>query len=257
MIIPAYNEAATISRVIGEVVEYFDTRAISFEIIVVAEGTDGTDHIARDASRQDSRVRVFSAVGRRGKGAAVREGVLASSGGIVGFIDADRKSPIGELDRILPLFGTPNVHAAIGSRAVEGAVVARPQKWYRRVGSRVFAGYLHALLGLRDFPDTQCGLKFFRREVALELFTALTIMGYVFDVELLYLCARRGYRVVQLPVRWSDDGDSRLDLVSGNIRNFADVFRLALRNRFAKTACRSASGRVDCPEHQASRRCGE
>ena len=86
---------------------------------------------------------------------------------------------------------------------------------------------MHALVGLPDIGDTQCGFKFFPRRVALDLFGRQKIDGYIFDVEILLLASRAGYRIVQIPIRWRDDGDSRLNLFSGNVRNFIDLLRIA------------------------------
>ena len=231
IIIPAYNEAATISRAIEEVRQYFIARGTEFEIIVVADGTDGTDSLAQAAADEDVRVKVIASKERGGKGAAVKKGVFTATGDVIGYVDADGKTRIEELDRLLPLFVKSDV--VIGSRAISGSVIVRPQKWYRRLGSRVFAAYVHILVGLREIPDTQCGFKFFRREVARELFHDLSISGYVFDIEILYHCVRRRVPLQQVGVEWADDGDSRLALVTGNFRNFFDVFKLAARHRFA------------------------
>ena len=92
---------------------------------------------------------------------------------------------------------------------------------------------MHAAVGLRDVPDTQCGFKFFRRDVARNLFSRQVIDGYMFDVEILCLAAEAGYRLVQVPVRWRDDRDSRLRLIGGNVRNVADI-RQIRRNRLAR-----------------------
>jgi dolichyl-phosphate beta-glucosyltransferase len=236
VIIPAFNEEAMIGVTLAEVRDYFASRNIDFEVVVVVEGSDRTASIAREMAGADARIRVIASQGRRGKGAAVREGVLAATGDVIGYIDADGKTPIAELDRVLPWLRT--FHLVIGSRATEGARIVRWPRWYRRAGSRVFAVYLHALLGLVQIPDTQCGLKFFRREVARDLFGDLTIRGYVFDVEILYRSIRRGYAVQQVGVRWADDGDSRLDLVRGNARNFFDILGLALRCGLRRVAVR-------------------
>ena len=114
----------------------------------------------------------------------------------------------------------------IGSRALSESSIEQSQPLYRRLGSKGFRLFVHALVGLRDIVDTQCGFKFFKRHVAIDLFGRQIIDGYMFDVEVLYLAHLRGYRIAQVPVRWRDDGDSRLRLVSGNIRNGLDIFRI-------------------------------
>jgi len=114
----------------------------------------------------------------------------------------------------------------IGSRALKRSLIERKQRWYRRVGAKGFYVFLEIVMGLPGVADTQCGFKFFPMEIAKDLFARQQIDGYMFDVEILTLAQRLEYRVGQVPVRWRDDGDSRLQLVSGNLRNMADVFRI-------------------------------
>jgi dolichyl-phosphate beta-glucosyltransferase len=114
----------------------------------------------------------------------------------------------------------------IGSRVLGGAAIERRQPFYRRVGSRGFSVVMRLLVGLWGIPDTQCGFKFFRGPVARDLFARQRIDGYMFDVEVLHLARRSGYRLKQVGVRWRDDGDSRLALVAGNWQNLVDLFRI-------------------------------
>jgi len=123
------------------------------------------------------------------------------------------------------------VDMAIGSRK-GGAVIERAQPLYRRVGSVGFRWFMHTVVGLAGIQDTQCGFKFFRHAVAKELFRRQKIDGYMFDVEILAIARRLGYRIEQLPIRWRDDADSRLNLVSGNLRNVRDIFRIGREHRF-------------------------
>jgi dolichyl-phosphate beta-glucosyltransferase len=140
-------------------------------------------------------------------------------------MDADNKTPIDEYDKIKPLLHT-GYDLVIGSRRLLEAVIERPPPWYRRLGSSGFGLFVHTVVGLRDIPDTQCGFKFFQQHVARDLFTRQRIDGYMFDVEILYLARQAGYRIGQVPVRWRADGDSRLDLVRGNLRNVRDIFSI-------------------------------
>jgi dolichyl-phosphate beta-glucosyltransferase len=105
------------------------------------------------------------------------------------------------------------------------------QKWFRRLGSAGFGVVMHLLVGLWDIRDTQCGFKFFRREVAKDLFSRQQIDGYMFDVEILYLARQAGYRFKEVGVVWRDDGDTRLNLVSGNWKNLMDIFRISWARR--------------------------
>lgn len=225
LIFPAYNEAARIEGTINEAVAYFEKKGLDYEIIVAADGDDGTRDLVNHMSHANSRLKAIGSMERRGKGYGIRQAVKIAQGDVVGFADADNKTPITELDKFLPHLAN-GVEAVIGSRAQPKSVIERPQPLYRRVGSRGFGIFMHLVVGLRDIPDTQCGFKFFRRRVAKELFAHQKIDGYMFDVEILYLARRGGYCLLQVPVHWRDDGDSRLNLVTGNIRNVWDIFKI-------------------------------
>jgi dolichyl-phosphate beta-glucosyltransferase len=172
-------------------------------------------------------VKVIGEPARRGKGRGIREGVKIASGAIIGFADADNKVPITEFEKLEPWLQSGH-DLVIGSRGLEGSRVERQQRWHRRLGSRGFYYFMHAVVGMPGVEDTQCGFKFFQREIARDLFARQRIDGYMFDVEILALAQRLGYRIKEVPIRWSDDADSRLQLLSGNLRNVADIFKIRL-----------------------------
>jgi dolichyl-phosphate beta-glucosyltransferase len=205
---------------------------------VVADGDDGTREAARElASKSECSVpiRVAGSSERRGKGLGVREGVSLAVGDIIGFSDADNKTPISEFDNIAPLLRS-GYDLVIGSRALRDSRIERVQPWYRRWGSKGFGFFLRACIGMDGIVDTQCGFKFFHGHVARELFGAQQINGYMFDVEILFMARQRGYRIAQVPVRWRDDADSRLQLIAGNIRNVLDVLAIRRIHRAAGRA---------------------
>jgi dolichyl-phosphate beta-glucosyltransferase len=225
LILPAYNEAGAIHSTLDEVQAYLDGVGLSYEVLVSADGDDGTrDAVARRA-RRDPRVQVQGGPGRRGKGRGVREGVARARGRLIGFADADNKTPISELEKVFPWLEA-GWDVVIGSRALGDSRVEVAQPLYRRLSSRCFGLGMHLLTGLWEVHDTQCGFKFFQGEVARDLFARQRIDGYMFDVEVLYLAARAGYRIKEVGVRWRDDGDSRLELVRGNWRNLIDLLRI-------------------------------
>lgn len=228
IVVPAYNEVARIAATLGAMQAHLRSRDLDYEIIVAADGDDGTREAAAGAAAGDPRVSVFGEVRRGGKGRGVRLGVQRARGRLVGFVDADDKTPIDELDRLLPFF-SQGYDVVIGSRGQADSRIERRQPWHRRLGSRGFRFFMHAATGLWQLTDTQCGFKFFRAAVARDLFARQAIDGYMFDVEILYLAARAGYRVREVGVRWRDDGDSRLELVAGNWRNLKDVLGIRLR----------------------------
>jgi dolichyl-phosphate beta-glucosyltransferase len=229
LILPAYNELTRVAQTIAEAKAYFEERPWTYEIIVSADGDDGTRELVAGMARSDPTLKVIGGVERRGKGYGVRQGVALALGHIIGFVDADNKTPIDEFDKVEPWL-RDGYEVVICSRGLRESQIEEPQPLYRRVGAKGFGLLMHAVVGLHDITDTQCGFKFFQRHAALELFGRQRIDGYMFDVEILYLAQQVGYRIAQVPVRWRDDGDSRLALIRGNVRNVIDLFRIRFGN---------------------------
>lgn len=225
LILPAYNEAHSIERTVKETAHYFAARGFRSEIIVAADGDDGTREIAAGIRGLDCRIRAIGNRTRCGKGRGIREAIAIADGQIVGFADADNKVPIQEFEKIEPWL-RQGFHVVVGSRSGRGSVIEKRQPWYRRVGSKGFSVFLHTVVGLPGIRDTQCGFKFFPAPVAKHLFSMQVVDGYMFDVEILLLALRFGYRIKEVPIRWHDDGDSRLELVRGNIRNVQEVLKM-------------------------------
>jgi len=246
LIIPAYNEVARIEETVRAALAYFDGKGIATQIIVAADGTDGTREVVRSLAKQRPGIEVIGKPERRGKGCGVRDGVRISTGDVIGFIDADNKTPISEYDKVEPLL-SDGCDVVIGSRGLRTSRIEQAQPLYRRLGSRGFGLFMHTCVGLDNIIDTQCGFKFFRGDVARELFRLQQIDGYMFDVEILYLANQLGYSIGQVPVRWRDDGDSRLQLVAGNIRNVRDILSLRWRHRSV-----AATAPAEAAERQSS-----
>jgi dolichyl-phosphate beta-glucosyltransferase len=231
LILPAYNEARSIQKTLSLIQVHLNRQPFAYEIIVAADGDDGTREAVAELAKQDSRLSVLGSVERRGKGHGIRQGVARARGQIIGFCDADYKTPIEELDKLLPAL-REGYDIVIGSRSVAESRIEVPQPLYRQLGSRAFALAMHLVLGLWHIHDTQCGFKFFRGPIARDLFGRQRIDGYMFDVEILHLAERSGYPIKEVGVRWRDDGDSRLRLVAGNWRNMLDILQI----RFGKAA---------------------
>jgi dolichyl-phosphate beta-glucosyltransferase len=227
LILPAYNEAERILDTIRETLDYFDSRELACEVVVAADGADGTREKVAGFGRSDPRVSVIGYPERLGKGRGVREAVALARGRFIGYADADNKVPIDEFDKFLPRLraGVPLV---VGSRALPKSSIERYQPLYRRIGSVGFHAFMQTVVGLPGITDSQCGFKFFADSAARTIFSLQQIDGYMFDVEILALALRLGYTVEQIPIRWRDDGDSRLDVVRGNLRNVRDIFHIRL-----------------------------
>lgn len=195
------------------------------EILVAADGDDGTRELVAGLAHSEPGLRVLGTRERQGKGRGVREAVALAQGDVIGYADADGKVPITELDTLLPWLGK-GFDGAIGTRAHPESRIERRPPWLRRAGSRAFRVLLRAVTGLHDYDDTQCGFKFFRRDAARRLFALQRIDGYMFDVELLILARDLGLTIREVPVRWRDDGDSRFDLVSGSLADLGELIRI-------------------------------
>jgi dolichyl-phosphate beta-glucosyltransferase len=252
LILPAYNEVGRIRQTIEQTRAYLQRRRITHEILVAADGDDGTRELVGEMARSDPRLSVLGSPCRGGKGRGIRLSVARAVGKIIGFADADGKTPIEELDKLMPWFHE-GYDIVIGSRCLVESRIERPQPLYRQLGSRAFALAMHALIGLWNIRDTQCGFKFFRAAAARDLFARQRIDGYMFDVEILHLAELSGYAIKEVGVRWRDDGDSRLQLVAGNWRNMLDILRIRFGNPAIYSADAARSRQDNRAPHRADR----
>jgi dolichyl-phosphate beta-glucosyltransferase len=227
IIVPAYNEERRLGATLGRVLGWADSAGRQVEVVVADDGSrDATAEVARRAG--DARVRVLRLDPNRGKGAALRAGVASSRGELVLVTDADLSTPIEEIERLERELVRADV--AIGSRAVGGARITEHQPFWREWSGRAFNRILR-LLAVSGFHDTQCGFKLLRGEAARELFARLTIDRYAFDVELLWLAGRLGYRVREVGVEWRNDRSSRVRLWRDGPYMLFDVLRFRWRHR--------------------------
>jgi dolichyl-phosphate beta-glucosyltransferase len=229
VVLPSYNEAERIGSTLAAMRTFLDAQPYSYEIVVAADGDDDTPKIVSELARCWPALKVSARAGRHGKGSGLRRGMGLASGEIVGFIDADYKTPIDEITRLLPWLDE-GYDLVIGSRALADSVIEVYQPLYRQLGSRMFGLMMHCLVGLPKIRDTQCGFKFFKRTCADAIFARTRIDGYMCDIEILCLAERLGFSVREVGICWRDDGDSRLALVRGNLQNMRDLLRI----RFAR-----------------------
>lgn len=211
IVVPAYNEARRLPPFLQRTVTYLDQRRLSYEILVVDDGSqDHTPQAVELLAQQSPAVQLIQLTRNRGKGAAVRRGMQAARGTMQLFADADGATPIEELSHLESALAA-GADLAIGSRALAShdpnyTVQAR---WHRSVLGSIFNTIVQRL-GLRHIADTQCGFKLFRRSVAQDLFSVTCVDGYAFDLELLYISRQRGYRIAEVPVNWTDQPGSKV-----------------------------------------------
>jgi len=231
VVIPAYDEAPRLPAFLQEVLAFFGVRGETYEVIVVDDGSrDATCDRVRELQRSHSQIRLVALPQNRGKGYAVRVGMVNARGLFRLFADADGATPIQELRRLEPALQA-GADIVIGSRVLVDPEVSVHTRRHRVWAGRAF-NWLVARLGLRGIADSQCGFKCFRGPVAEDLFRSLVTDGFGFDVELLLLAQQRGYTIVEVPVNWADQPGSKLGVLIDGPRMLWEI--LAARASLAR-----------------------
>lgn len=225
VVFPAYNEEGRLEQTLLDALMYFSAGPRTVELIVVDDGSrDGTSQLVMDLARRYANLRLIRLPTNRGKGYAVRLGVVNARGNQILFADSDGATPIEEIERLsASLAGGADI--AIGSRAIRSDSVSVRAKFYRRIMGRAFH-YLVETLAVRGIKDTQCGFKLFTASAAHDIFPRIRMDGFSFDVELLLLARRRGLRVDEIPVNWEHKPGSRVSLVVDSAKMAMDLFRM-------------------------------
>jgi glycosyltransferase involved in cell wall biosynthesis len=230
VVVPAYNEERRLPKTLSRVVEYLSGRSGGGEIVVVNDGSrDRTAEVARPfaqshAASQEA-VKVLENPGNRGKGYSVRDGMLQARGEWLLFSDADLSSPIEECDKLLAAAQSGGCDLAIGSRALDRSLIGVHQSPFRENAGRIFNACMRLATGL-PFHDTQCGFKLFRRPAAQEIFRRQRLERFGFDVELLYLARKLGFRAVEVPVRWDHSEGTKVSMLGDSVDMFFDLLRV-------------------------------
>src|SRR5437660_3030371 len=225
--IPCFDEAARIGDTVRATLDYLSAESPDAELIVVNDGsTDATPTIVREALR-GARVqtRLLENFPIRGKGAAVRSGLLAAAKPIGLFFDADLSTPLTEIPKLIEPIANGEVDVAFGSRALDRDLIGVHQPWRREQAGRVFNLIVRLATGL-PFWDTQCGFKAFRLDACRPILEAARVQGFAFDVELLYLAHRAGLRIREIPVRWNHAEGSKVSFFSDSLRMLSEVITL-------------------------------
>jgi dolichyl-phosphate beta-glucosyltransferase len=237
LVVPAFDERGRIERAIDGISAWLRTKpgGWEWEVIVVDDGSsDGTAEIAeRAAAAANLPVRLLRHGTNRGKGAAIRTGVLASTGDPVLVSDTDLSTPLTEWVKLAERLPTRPI--AIGSRALDEDLVRRRQPFYRQFMGKIFNGFVR-ILAVHGIHDTQCGFKLFRGDVARELFADARIDRFAYDVEILYLARQRGIEIAEVPVLWFNSPESKVSVVQDSLRMLRDLARIRWIHRRREAA---------------------
>ena len=211
IVIPAYNEESRLGPSLEKIRRYLDASGWEFaEIVVVNDGSrDRTAEVARAAG-----VRVIDNPGNRGKGYTVRHGMLEAEGDWILYTDADLSAPIEDLEKLWGAAARENALVAIGSRAVDRSLIGVHQPLARELSGRFFNLVMRLITGL-PFHDTQCGFKLFEAHAARDVFSRQRLEGFGFDVEVLFIAGKLGFRTLEVPVHWDNVEGTKVSLWSG------------------------------------------
>lgn len=231
IVIPAYNEESRLPGTLEQVFRFLEKQSFTSEVIVVENGsTDRTFEVAREFAKRHEKIRVLRT--ERGKGAAVKRGMLEAQGDYRFMCDADLSMPVEEISKFIPPALT-DLDIAIASREAKGSVRYNEPR-YRHFGGRGI-NYIIQVLALPGLNDTQCGFKCFRAGVVQDIFDKQTLRGWSFDIELLFIARRRGYRVREIPIEWFYHPETKVNAIRDALRMIGDIFHIrvnALRGRY-------------------------
>jgi dolichyl-phosphate beta-glucosyltransferase len=237
VVIPAFNEERRLPRTLESIFAYLQARPYRAEIIVVDDGSsDQTPEIVTACRQKYPALRLVSNGGNRGKGYSVRHGILEARGEVALFSDADLSTPIEEADKLLAALRDEGFDGAIGSRAIDRNLIEVHQSAIREQAGIFFNRLVRLIMGI-EFSDTQCGFKAFRRERARIIFEQQRVERFGFDPEILFLAKRHGLRVAEVPVRWSHDPGTKVNVASDGLRMFAELLWIrwnAIRGRYPR-----------------------
>jgi glycosyltransferase involved in cell wall biosynthesis len=226
IVIPAYNESQRLPATLRRIVEWIRAGNRDYtEVIVVDDGsTDGTAEVVQTFQRNFPCVRVLSNPGNRGKGYAVRHGMLEARSDWILYTDADLSTPIEDFQKLQQAATDQNAEIAIGSRALDRALVLVHQTPFREYSGRFFNLVMRLTTGL-PFRDTQCGFKLYNSAAARQIFERQKLDGFSFDVEDLFIASKLGIKTVEVPVRWSNVEGTKVSL-GGGLRSFGELLKI-------------------------------
>lgn len=246
VVIPAYHEERRLPPALERLAEFCATFGQPFEVLIVVEqGSDATLEIAREFAAQHAGFEAIDNLVQRGKGYAVRSGMIRARGDVVFYMDADLSVPLAEVQAFLAHFAAqPEIDVLVGNRQHARSRITRAQSWLRRTMGQTFNRILR-VVSAAPLRDTQCGFKAFRRAAAQSVFSRQKLDGFAFDVEVLLLAERLGYRVADLPVEWINSPESKVQLWRDSLQMLRDALRV---RRVVDETLRGVSGIPERPK---------
>lgn len=225
VVIPAYNEEKRIGKTLESVNEYLSKQDYDYEIVVAANNcTDKTSEVVKSYQNRIKNLKLLDlGKGIPGKGGAVKEGFLKARGDFIMFMDADNATKISELDHFWKYFDE-GFGVVIGSRDIKGAKVEVAQAWYKELAGK-FGNLLIQTVALPGIHDTQCGFKIFTREVVQKVFPIQKLGGWGFDIEILALAKKFGFKIKEEPITWFNAEDSKVG-IKAYLKVFIDLFKV-------------------------------
>jgi len=234
IVVPAYNEEERLLPTLERLFEYYEAAGYPYDVSIVSDGSkDRTNEIARTFAASHPTFALVEYSPNRGKGYAVRTGVLQAKGDYVLFCDADLATPQEETEKLLP--SMQKFDLAIGSRPLKDSTLEKHQPFLREALGRA-ANLVIQLLGVRGIRDTQCGFKMFRREVAQDIFTRCKLNGFSFDFEALMIARDLGYSIDEVPIRWAHQEGSKVVFWRDYPRALRDLVKLRLAGKSRRIA---------------------
>jgi dolichyl-phosphate beta-glucosyltransferase len=233
VLVPAFNESSRIAPSLEKILAYLRAQSYTWELLIIDDGSrDDTVAIVGQLIQTEPNARLISYQPNRGKGYAVRTGVLAARGQWVVFLDADLSTPPEEIAKALEHLDR-GFDMVIGSRALPDSQIETKAPPIRRLGTFIFNLTKHLLVGLWQYSDTQCGFKAYREAAVRPLYERAVIDRFMFDVEILFLAERKKLKVYEMPVRWADAAGSKVRFLEGVVNMVKDLLRIRWVHRSA------------------------
>jgi dolichyl-phosphate beta-glucosyltransferase len=247
IIIPAYNEEQRLGTTLSETIHYLALQDYTSEIIVVDDGSqDRTVEIAHSflsSTNEKTKLLVLKNPGNRGKGFAVKNGMLHASGEIHLFFDADLATPLDQIPKVMQPILNNEYDVVFGSRALQEAVIEVEQSFLRQLRGRGGNLIIQFLTGM-NIKDTQCGFKAFRRQASQAVFPLQQVEGFGFDPEILFIANKQGWRWKELPVVWRHVEGSKVTMLSASLSVLTDVFKIRWNEFVGKYEARKLTEEV-------------